>query len=374
MSKLSVSGNKAATEFMPLRPSFGTKGKEVVLWANYFNMQLKDQVLFKYSLEVVKVPGEKPPEKPIPEPKNRKLQKIIQLALDQIGNAIPVVSEYKSQAVSLKPLSIPENGVEVLFTDGGFNDKWKVHFHGPTEVRVSELLAFLKTMEATGSTFPLFEDVIDAIGVAAGHNPRAHNNIASLGSSRHFPLNLQSEAYDLGHPEHNTIIRGYFQSVRPATGRVLVNVNTSHGVFRYSGPAPSYFRGYDLSSDYGLRRLSKEIFKRAVKVQILQDTQSEGKDAKAPQKGKGPASKGPTKPAGVVRIKDTGCNGLATPRDGDPKSKTRPKVTRFGGRPHEVSFCVSPATEHFKDGQYVTVKDYYQIRKFGHDRLAFALY
>lgn len=374
MSKLSVSGNNAATEFIPLRPSFGTKGKEVVLWTNYFNMQLKDQVLFKYSLEVVSVPGESPPKDKnnIPEPKNRKLQKIIQLALDQIGNAIPIVSEYKSQAVSVKPLSLPENGVEVLYTDGGFNDKWKVHFHGPNEVRVSELLAFLKTMEATTSTFPLFEDVIDAIGVAAGHNPRARDNIASLGSNRHFPLNLQSEAYDLGRPAHNTIIRGYFQSVRPATGRVLVNVNTSHGVFRYSGPATSYYRGYDISSDYGLRLLNKDISKRRVKVQILQDTQSEGKDAKAPKKGKGPASKGPTKPAGVARIKETGCNGLATPGDGT--GATRPRVTRFGGRPHEVSFCISPATEHFRDGQYVTVKDYYQIRKFGHDRLAFALY
>ncbi|KAI4604089.1 hypothetical protein KJ359_000216 [Pestalotiopsis sp. 9143b] len=362
MSKLSVSGNNAATEFIPLRPSFGTKGKEVVLWTNYFNMQLKDQVLFKYSLEVVSVPGESPPKdkNKIPEPKNRKLQKIIQLALDQIGNAIPIVSEYKSQAVSVKPLSLPENGVEVLYTDGGFNDKWKVHFHGPNEVRVSELLAFLKTMEATTSTFPLFEDVIDAIGVAAGHNPRARDNIASLGSNRHFPLNLQSEAYDLGRPAHNTIIRGYFQSVRPATGRVLVNVNTSHGVFRYSGPATSYYRGYDISSDYGLRLLNKDISKRRVKVQILQDTQSEGKDAKAPKKGKGPASKGPTKPAGVARIKETGCNGLATPGDGT--GATRPRVTRFGGRPHEVSFCISPATEHFRDGQYVTVKDYYQIR------------
>ncbi|ETS78029.1 hypothetical protein PFICI_10091 [Pestalotiopsis fici W106-1] len=364
MSQLSLSGSSTTTEFIPLRPSFGTKGKEVVLWANYFNMQLKDQVLYKYNIKVNKIPGEglKANVK-IPETKGRKLQRVIELALNTLGNAIPVVSEYKSQVVSLKPLALPNDGVvQVLYTDEGRDDTFTVSFHGPNEVPLSELISFLSTMQAMSSSFPLFEEVIDTINVAVGHSSRAHPDTASLGSSRHFPLYMSDQTYDLGLPEQNKIVRGYFQSVRPATGRVLVNVNTSHGVFRFHGPMKTYLRGFDLSSDFGLRALNKAILGRRVKVQILAEkNQPAGKDPKAPQKGKGSA---PPKPPGVARIKETACHGVAIPRGGAGEKNT--KVTRFGARPHEVSFRIkAPAPPGFTDGQLVTVAQYFQT-KYGY--------
>ncbi|KAF3018450.1 hypothetical protein E8E14_006423 [Neopestalotiopsis sp. 37M] len=361
MSQLSLSGSKTSTEFIPLRPSFGTKGKEVVLWANYFDMKVKDQALFKYSVNVAKVPGEgAKPNAKIPETKGRKLQRVLELAIGSLGNAVPIVSEFKSQIVSLKPLALPNDGVlEVLYKDEGRDEKFTVALHGPNEVPVSELLSFLSTMQATGSSFPLFEDVIDAIGVVLGHSPRARLDTASLGSSRHFPLNLSDQSIDLGRPEHNKIVRGYFQSVRPATGRVLVNVNVSHGVFRFHGPMKTYFSEYDLSSQSGLYQVNKAISKRRVKVQMLLDkNQPATKDSKAPKKGKGSA---PAKPAGVAWIKETVCHGLATAYNG--ADEDRPKVSRFGARPHEVSFRINaPAPTGFAEGQWVTVAEYFKTR------------
>ena len=109
MSKLQVSGASTPSEFIPLRPSYGTKGKEVILWANFFTLEAKGQTWFKYSLNAAKIPKEGADRKiKLPEPKGRKLQRIVQLALEQLDQAIPVASEYKSQVVSLKPLDLFE--------------------------------------------------------------------------------------------------------------------------------------------------------------------------------------------------------------------------------------------------------------------------
>ncbi|KAK9425192.1 putative Piwi domain-containing protein [Seiridium unicorne] len=369
MGKLAVSGSQTASEFIPLRPAFGTRGNEVVLWANYFNLQLKPQTmqaLCKYTLTVVKVPREgfepkTDKEKKALEPKGRKLQRVVQLALEQIGTAVPFVSEYKSQVVSLKPLTLPEKGVlKVLYTDEGRDSTYVVTFNGPNEAQVADLLSFLTTMNNSGSSFPLFGDVIDVINVIVGHHPRSNKDIASLGSSRHFPLNQKEETRSLKFPEFTNIIRGYFQSVRPATGRILLNTNVSHGVFRFSGTLGELMKEYDLNSDYGLRMFNKAVARLRAKVQILVDKESPESKASS-KKAKSTPAKGQSKPPGVARIKETIIFGLATTSDGNKENK--PTVNRFGARPNEVSFVINaPAPAGFKDGQRVTVAQYFQIR------------
>ncbi|KAI1847612.1 hypothetical protein JX266_006464 [Neoarthrinium moseri] len=366
----SASPSQPVSEFMPLRPAFGSKGKEVILWANYFTLQAKAQTWSKYSLKVAKVATDKSGAKVnVPEPKGRKLQRIITLALDQVGSAIPVASEYKSQVVSLKPLDLPDNGVvEVLYADEGRDSTYTVKFHGPSDVALDDMLTFLSTMQApaatsSSSTFPIYEDVIDAVGIVLGQTPRAKDTIASLGSSRHFPMNLKSEVHDLGYPGFNTIVRGYFQSVRPATGRLLLNANVSHGVFRYSGSVIELMTRFADANhqirDNDLKQLHKVLGRLRGKVQILAD-RGQG-DPKPSKKGKASSHKGQAKPPGVARIKESVICGLATPGDGDKKSKT--KVMRFGARPHEVSFVINDnAPPGLEVGKTYTVAQYFQLR------------
>ncbi|KAH6647987.1 ribonuclease H-like domain-containing protein [Truncatella angustata] len=359
MSKLSMdpTNNSTPTEFIPLRPSHGTKGKEVVLYANYFKLAVKSLTLYKYTLKVAKIPKQAmKSDAKIPEAKGRKLNRVVALALEQVGNAIPVVSEYKSQAVSLEPLDLPKDGtVQVPYSDEGRDDTYKVTFQGPTEIRVGDLTTFLTTMQGSSSTFPLFEDVIDAVGVVLGHYPRAHNGTASLGSGRHFPLNLTGEVQALGRPGFNTIIRGYFSSVRPATGRLLLNTNVSHGVFRFSGPIVDLMRQCQLGTDDDVWKFNRTISRLRVKVQVLSEKGVPG--SKPLSKGKASASK----PPGVARIKESVISGLADPRDGGKEEK--PKVKRFGARPNEVLFVIkAPAPSGFQAGEEYTVAQYFQIR------------
>src|ERR1700761_4538440 len=62
---------------LPQRPGFGTKGKPVVLWANYFNMaSVVKQMLYRYSIEVMVVQGGR-------SPSGKKLKRVVQLFLDE---------------------------------------------------------------------------------------------------------------------------------------------------------------------------------------------------------------------------------------------------------------------------------------------------
>lgn len=360
MARLSVSGSGPA---LPLRPSYGNKGKEVTLWANYFRLEIKTVVLYKYTLEVTKVPEEGTGSGvKIPEPKGRKLERIIGLGLPLVGEGIPIVSEYKSKIVSTRLLELPSNKtIAVPYTDEGRNSKYEIKFVDPTEVSVGDLLSFLSNMQNPSASFPVFADVIDAIGIVLGHYPRAHDGTASLGSSRHFPLSSTSETKALEWPDFNDIIRGYFQSVRPATGRLLLNSNVSHGVFRFSGPITQLMQRFNLNAQDGLKRFDKTITRVRAKVQVLIEKPPPG--SKAPKKANSSASKGPAMPAGVARIKESVICGLADPRDGS--GDDRPKVHRFGAHPAEVTIVINaPAPHGFQAGRGYTVAEYFRIRKY----------
>jgi hypothetical protein len=148
--------------------------------------------------------------------------------------------------------------------------------------------------------------------------------------------------------------------VRPATGRILLNTNVSHGVFRFSGIVTKLMREYDLGGDYGLRMLNKAIARIRAKVQILLDKNPS--QSKPTRKAKSSAAKSPPKPPGVARIKESVICGLAATNDGSGDS--RPRVDRFGARPNEVSFVINaPAPTGFQAGQRVTVAQYFQTRK-----------
>ncbi|ORY62567.1 uncharacterized protein BCR38DRAFT_345772 [Pseudomassariella vexata] len=382
MAKLQVSGRKSTTmsEFFPLRPAFGNRGTEVILWANYVQLGIESQDLFKYTVKATKVfdddkenadskgkaikdskdPKKGDDSKSRPkglEPKGRKLHRIIQLALNQISNAIPVVSEFKSQVVSLKPLQLPEDmTITVQYTDEGRDSTYNVVFSKPSVVKLDELIGYLNSMEdPTGNTsFPKFETVVDALGVILGHTPRANAQVGSLGSSRHFPLNL-GESSNLGPSAFNSVIRGYFQSVRPATGRFLLNINVSHGVFRFSGPVTELMKNYDLNDDGQLKDLSQALgMLRAHVTTLAAKNQPESKPG-------GKKGKAASKPPDVSRVTEKVLCGLATRFDGPKDSRQKP--LRSGARPHEATFTINaPAPPGLQAGKEYSVADYFKTR------------
>ncbi|KAL7622079.1 hypothetical protein AAE478_007581 [Parahypoxylon ruwenzoriense] len=368
MAALQVSsrkGSKPSTqEHLPCRPAFGTRGIEVTLWTNYFKLDIKAPSLYKYSLDVnwkkkKSEEEEKEPKKDKKQPKQgkqeagkekkqyeakgMKLHSIVKYALAQLDQSVPYATEFKSQVISLAPLSLPENGiVSVKYEDEGRDDTYEVTFSGPTDVNLDGLLSYTQTMhDPTGNVaFPKFVDAIDAISIITGHWARENSNISSLGKSRYFPLDRATEIKSLGYPDNNSVIRGYFQSARPATGRILLNANVAHGVFRPGGRAADLMKNYGFTN---LRSLDKHLKGLRCRCRILSE------------KTKGGSGKQTSKERIIIKK----IQGLAMPEDGS--GENRPKVRRPGAGPLETSFFLSgSAPTGLKPDAYCTVADYYQ--------------
>ncbi|KAI1118279.1 ribonuclease H-like domain-containing protein [Nemania sp. NC0429] len=366
MAQVKISGEhdvQDITGWFPRRPAFGTQGNNVTLWTNYFKLDITAKVaLLKYTLKVERV--DKYPKKEKEEkgrklqpkakgknakddknqgPKGRKLHSIITSALGQVTNSVPFATEFKDQVISLAPFKLPENNVvTVQYRDEGKDDVYKVEFHGPATVDLPALLQYLRTMhDTTGNvSFPKFEDVIDAISIITGYHARSNPAAAALGRSRYFPLQAPpDEKYDLNWPEYNRIIRGYFQSARPATGRIILNANVSHGVFRPKGLVSDMARTF--RGDYD--SLNKVLSKLRCRCKIL----SEDKDPKK------------------SRIIQKVIYGLAQTRDGVGKDAepNPPKVSKNGANAKSVQFHLrAPAPAGLRGNAYTTVDEYYKKR------------
>ncbi|KAI1100596.1 Piwi-domain-containing protein [Jackrogersella minutella] len=356
MSALQVASNKgskssSSEDKMPCRPAFGNKGTEVTLWANYFTLDVETPSLYKYSIKAtLKKEGKDPPEA-----KGMKLHACIKLALDQVAKGVSYATEFKAQVISLGPLRLPDNNiVEVPYSDEGKHDVFLVKFDPAPDVDMDALRSYIQTMalppgkdsDKEKNKFPRFAEHIDAISIITGYQARESDQVGSVGRSRYFPLDLASEINSLGYPDNNTVIRGYFQSARPATGRLLLNANVSHGVFRPSGEVVKLMNSIGFNN---LQNLSKTLSGLRCWCKVLAEKPA-------------PGSKKGAKQSEERRIKKVTA-GLARKSDGSGENPVQ--VSSSGAGPSDVRFFLSgPAPPGLKADSYCTVSDYY-FRKYG---------
>lgn len=252
---------------LPLRPAFGTAGSEVRLWANYFRMNPKVKTLYRYDLRVTetkvtkkeddaareraKAKGKGKPDESNPkeakEAKGKKLEKVIKLVLNRLGT-VDYATEYKQQLVTRQKLQLPPESIYQIDLEepGRRPETWFVRFDGPNTVDISSLMGYLGTLEdpANDATFPKFPAEIDALGVVLGHTARTNPNTVAIGRNRFFAIDKDRKDRAPGMPDDTLkeVMRGYVQSVRPATGRLLLNTNVTHGVFKKEFPLDELFR------------------------------------------------------------------------------------------------------------------------------------
>lgn len=368
MAKLSISEE---TEFFPFRPGFGTGGTEVLLWANYFKLNVSADTLFAYHLHVLdkkttkaeqeageeaggeaeqeaagkkkgkKGKKEKPSEqktdddqKKAPrEAKGKKLAKLIELALKKLPATLAVATEYKSQLISLKPLELPpDNIMDVNFSEPGRDDEtWFIRFDGPRTMDIRGLKEYLKTGSdpSNDNVFPKFPEEVDALGVVMGHTARSSVKTSAVGRSRFYAIDQERKesSGDLSERALLEILRGYFQSVRPATGRLLLNVNVTHGVFRKPIRLEDLFRMRNLTNLDQPDKISRE--QRAELDRLHRFL------ARSRIQYRIPGDK-----PGEEFVIERGMAGLATVKDG--KDEERKPVFRYTNFPY-----ASPATTQF---------------------------
>ncbi|KAI0539100.1 ribonuclease H-like domain-containing protein [Xylaria digitata] len=358
MGQVQISGSKSPTDiWFPRRPAFGTQGNPVTLWANYFKLDASAKVpLLKYSLKcTLKIPKEgegkrkegaksKGNDKKNQDrkPRSRKLHGIIKSALARVAGSTTFATEFKDQVISLEPFSLPENQiVTVPYHEEGKEDEYEVKFDGPTTVDLPGLLEYLKTMrEPSGDiAFPRFEEAINALSIITGYYARSNTNTSALGRSRYFPLEIKGEQYDLGSPDYNRIIRGYFQSARPATGRLILNANVSHGVFRPTGLVSDLIELF--KHNYPL--LHKALAKLRGRCTVLSE------------------DKNPKKTRVILKI----IRGLANRSDGT--GANRPRLPQLGASAKDVQFYLqAPAPAGLQGNAFCSVADYYK-KRYGYD-------
>ncbi len=373
MANVSLTG-----PILPTRPGFGTHGGDTILWANYFKLNPTVKSLYRYDLRVsdkkmTPKEGEETAAKAQPthkghseskdkQAKGRKLEIVIKLALEKLGKAV-VATEYKQQLITREKLKLPEDGnLQVEIVESGRKDEtWFVRFDGPTSVDVGALMDYLKVLEdpSNDAVFPKFPDEIDALGVVLGHTPRSDSNITSVGRNRFFAADRARRDVAPGMERSMLdIYRGYFQSVRPATGRLLLNTNVSHGVFRKDLSLAEPFERMGLTKlntqgeppEYitaTVRKVAKILSKSRIKCKI------------------------PTDKPGEFTEQERTMAGLGTPRDGSGE-ENRPQF-QYPGRtwtcPSNTRFYLRPPSDPAKAypglayGSHVLVSDYFKTSK-----------
>ncbi|KAK3303333.1 ribonuclease H-like domain-containing protein [Chaetomium strumarium] len=364
---------------LPFRPRFGTVGVPVILWANYFKLTTKADFLWKYDVRVTskkvtkaeddkqtqeqaQQPAQKQGDKEDnKEPKGKKLANLIQLALGKLKGNPVVATEYKQQVVSLQALQLPEDRiVKVDYEEPNRKTEiWYVRFDGPITMRVGDLMKYLTTMDDPGrdTTFPKFPDELDALTVVLGHTARSDAKATAVGRNRFFAIDpaRRETAHSRAERSLVEILRGYVQSVRPATGRLLLNTNVTAGVFRKEIPLADLFKDWQVQ---GIDNADAERDKRTSLLTLHKFL------ARSRIRCKTPTGKKPND----FNEAERAIAGLATSEDAN-RSDHRPQFTcakALFGTPTTVKFYLSaPKTPdtggptNLKHDAYVSVSQYF---------------
>lgn len=311
MGKLELGAKKSQEEDkFPARPAFGTEGIPVTLWANYYGITTKFPALYKYTITVKEIVAEeegaakskgkgKQPKQPKPrDVKGRKLHLVIGEVLKELtknDKSLVIATEFKSQLVSLKKLALENDNtmrVSVATAEGADKmDVFEVEIHGPNEIRMNDLFEYLnsptggtsaKRLGAPGDDqdpavaldFPKFPDLVDCLNVIFGYGPRSNiDDISAVGRSRFFSFKNGGITTDMTVNGRSLIAaRGFFQSVRLGTGRLLLNANVTHGIFKVAGKCSEIFRNLNVyaapKSDARAKRTVNLISKFLPKTRV----------------------------------------------------------------------------------------------------------
>ncbi|CZT04105.1 related to argonaute like post-transcriptional gene silencing protein QDE-2 [Rhynchosporium agropyri] len=342
LSKLSTNSN------FPARPGHGTLGQQITVYANYFKIIVPPALaLTRYSVDIA-------PDSAGKKPTGKKLGRVFQLLLD-LPEFAGVATEWKSMIISTKKLAIPDNfTVQIKYKKEDEDEPlerapvYTIRVSTPLTFLVSDLVKFLASPNP-GIQFPQKADIIQVLNALFGHHPQSLDRITSMGGNRHY-LKDHSQAnahniYVLGGGLE--ALRGYFQSVRPATGGLLLNVNVTHGVFFQPERLDVLYPR--LGGTGNKVKLGKML--KSLRIQQLHLPVKKNKKNQEIPHAKSIFS-------------------LARPGDGIPgPNQNRPQVAAFGAGPCDVSFWLSPIPQGAKKAGpqlpanvYITVFDYFKRR------------
>ena len=259
----------------PSRPGYGTKGKPIILRTNYFKLTGENLILHKYDVDIS------------PEPSRGKRRMFIeQLVQEPVFNGVIWATDYGKMLVTTTKIDLP-----VAFTEG----KHKITLDAPggssqqpqqgalpdfvqqarqrntasvkmtyqREYALRDLLEYLRS-GASGAQYVGSGDFTQLLNVVMCKVPHASPTIANVGGNKFYPFqgNTLAQIFDLNGGLQ--ALRGYFSSVRPAIGRLLVNINVTSGAFYKPVPLIELMREMG-----GITLDDREAFLQMLKVKAV---------------------------------------------------------------------------------------------------------
>ena len=298
----------------PHRPGYGTKGKKVVLWANYFEMiPGPNLLLYRYNVDVQ------------PAATGKKLSQIIKLLLqlpEYHDFRDDIVTDFKSTLVSRGRLDPDTAQVAVTYRAEGEDEPrdnaqtYRLRVGQTGTLTVSELTDHLTSTNVT-TAYADKLPVLQALNIFLGHYAKSTPMIATAGSSKSFSLDPKSPKWSLG--AGLSALRGFFSSVRVATCRILVNVNVSHGAFYNAVPLDRLIMEYRAVNNEKLQSFLKRV---RVEVTHLGEKRNRAGEI-------------------IPRVKTI--FGLANTGDGRGLERP-PRVPSFGAGPNGVQFFLKDSS------------------------------
>lgn len=297
----------------PTRPAYGTRGKPVVLWANYFELTPSDNlVLHRYHVSVS------------PEAKGRKLKRIFELLLQE-ATLTGSTTDFKSLLICRTQIEDIE--IEVAYRAEFEDDPqpntrpYRIKIQHTGQLEVSGLLEHIRSTQPNANFRNERQlQIVQALNVLLGHYAQSSPTMTTIAGNKHFPFGVKHVEFDLS--AGLSALRGYFRSVRLGTARMLVNINVSHGVFYKPGPLVDLIHAF--SNAYGRNAYQLEKFLKKVRVETTHLPVKKNKAGES-----------------IPRVKTI--FALATTNDG-VSLPYPPQVGKFAAGPKEVKFWLdSPA-------------------------------
>ncbi|KAF1352670.1 Piwi-domain-containing protein [Lizonia empirigonia] len=231
---------------LPARPAYGTAGRAIVLYTNYFELKgiSPNTDLYRYSVNF----------QPDDEMKKGKRRRLVELLLQTAPfEGLPIASDWAQNLISPKKIPVEEKNTSYTLewypADGeplpaaGPDDTDRVKAARKantykalvTDLGTVSLGQLLDDVSTPTSNYPLKLETIQALNILMTHGPSSEAEIATASGNKFFPFggHPQVQCANLGYGLQ--ALRGYFTSVRTSVNRILVNVNVATGAFYKEG-------------------------------------------------------------------------------------------------------------------------------------------
>ncbi|KAH7002693.1 hypothetical protein B0J12DRAFT_94799 [Macrophomina phaseolina] len=151
---------------LPQRPGFGTQGREVMLWTNYFELVSNGGLLLhRYNIEVL-------PDQAGRRPTGKKVKRIIELLLEEYlaQHGYNIATDFKSTIISRIELDVDQDGYSLRYRAEHEDDPapnarlYQIRLQATGTLTVSELIDYLTSTQA-GSLFGSKDEIIQALNI-----------------------------------------------------------------------------------------------------------------------------------------------------------------------------------------------------------------